>query len=78
MGMLFCFQTGRRGVKEHIGTEDILHEKKRVENPVDKRYVLGVETKYLNRRFYYRPENIEKGEQGMPPVSYTHLRAHET
>ena len=72
-----CFFVSRQGeeyflrVKEHIGTEDILHEKKRVENPVDKRYVLGVETKYLNRRFYYRPENIEKGEQGMPQNEVT-------
>lgn len=40
-------------VKEHIGKEDILHEKKVISHPVGKKYLLGVETRYLNRRFYY-------------------------
>lgn len=41
-------------VKEHIGTEDICHEKKEIVNPVGKKLLLGVETKYLSRRFYYK------------------------
>ncbi len=41
-------------VKEHIGTEDICHPKEILpEEPVGKQYVLGVETEYLHRRFYY-------------------------
>lgn len=40
-------------VKEHIGREDIFHEKHVIANPEGKIYVLGVETRYLNRRFYF-------------------------
>ena len=40
-------------VKEHIGKEDICHEKHIVANPEGKQYMLGVETRYLNRRFYF-------------------------
>ena len=40
-------------VKEHIGKEDICHTKEEITNPVGEQYVLGVETRYLRRQFYY-------------------------
>lgn len=48
-------------VREHIGKEDVFHEKKMVSAPAGKQYLLGVETKYLNRRFYFKElkEEIE-------------------
>lgn len=41
-------------VKEHIGKEDILHERHMLDCPVGKQCLLGVETEYLKRRFYYK------------------------
>lgn len=40
-------------VREHIGSEDIFHEKIKTAMPVGKKYLMGVRTDYLNRRFYY-------------------------
>lgn len=40
-------------VKEHIGKEDICHPKKIIEEAAGQKYVLGVETRYLARSFYY-------------------------
>ncbi len=40
-------------VKEHIGKEDICHTKEALCNPVGEEIVLGVETRYLQRDFYY-------------------------
>ena len=40
-------------VKEHIGKEDISHTKEELINPVGEQYILGVETRYLRRQFYY-------------------------
>ena len=40
-------------VKEHIGKEDICHTKEALNAPVGEQYVLGVETRYLRRQFYY-------------------------
>ena len=40
-------------VKEHIGKEVICHTKEEITNPVGEQYVLGVETRYLRRQFYY-------------------------
>lgn len=54
-----CLYLSRQGeeyflqVKEHIGREDICHEKHPVREPEGKIYVLGVETRYLNRRFFF-------------------------
>ena len=62
-----CFFVSRCGeeyflqVKEHIGTEDIPHEKKVIEDPSGKQYLLGVETRYLNRKFYFR--ELNSGEE---------------
>lgn len=50
-------------VKEHIGTEDICHPKTFFdENPVGERFILGVETEYLHRRFYCGKVEEEKRE----------------
>lgn len=46
-------------VREHIGNEDRYHEKKKLDEPVGKTYVLGVETNYLNRKFFAS----EKGQK---------------
>ncbi len=60
-----CFYISKRGgeyflqVKEHIGRENILHEKTVIEDPAGKQYLLGVETDYLNRRFYYKEEESD-------------------
>lgn len=40
-------------VKEHIGKEDISHMKEELIDSVGEQYVLGVETRYLRRQFYY-------------------------
>lgn len=40
-------------VKEHIGKEDICHTKEELSYPVGEQYILGVETRYLHRKFYY-------------------------
>ena len=40
-------------VKEHIGKEDIAHPIEKLVDPIGKYIVLGVNTKYLNRSFYY-------------------------
>ena len=58
-------------VKEHIGKEDITHTPEKLVDPVGKRLVLGVDTKYLNRSFYYgvAEENVKVvGE--LPNVYY--------
>lgn len=47
-------------VREHIGKEDIFHEKIIISCPAGKKYLLGVETRYLNRRFYYKELKEEK------------------
>ena len=47
-------------VKEHIGKEDIAHEKISVSHPAGKKFLLRVETDYLNRKFYYR--ELEEGK----------------
>ncbi len=60
-----CFYISKQGgeyflqVKEHIGRENILHEKAVIEDPAGKQYLLGVETDYLNRRFYYKEEESD-------------------
>lgn len=40
-------------VKEHIGKEDIEHSIEKLVDPVGKRIILGVNTEYLNRNFYF-------------------------
>lgn len=40
-------------VKEHIGKEDIVHTALKLIDPVGKHIVLGVDTRYLVRKFYY-------------------------
>lgn len=40
-------------VREHIGKEDIDHAIEKLKDPTGKRLVLGVDTKYLERSFYY-------------------------
>lgn len=40
-------------VKEHIGKVDLYHDKRFITDPEGEAYILGVETKYLQRRFYY-------------------------
>lgn len=54
-------------VKEHIGKEDICHTKEVVDNPVGERYILGVETKYLQRTFYYG--KVEEERKRMKELS---------
>lgn len=60
-------------VKEHIGTEDICHVKKEISYPVGKKYLLGVQTEYLSRRFYYKvpDENVSavSGEETVTALS---------
>ncbi|MBQ9927106.1 MAG: family 43 glycosylhydrolase [Lachnospiraceae bacterium] len=41
-------------IREHIGAEDIYHERKVIENPVGCNYCFGVHAEYLQRNFYYR------------------------
>ena len=57
-------------VKEHIGREDICHEKHVIANPEGKRYVLGVETRYLNRRFYLGEKEGERTTAAELPNVY--------
>lgn len=40
-------------VKEHIDKVDMCHDREIVDNPEGESYILGVETKYLQRSFYY-------------------------
>lgn len=71
-----CFYLSRQNdeyflqVKEHIGREDIIHEKKTVDYPTGKQYLFGVETKYLNRRFYYKENGTEITVAKLPNVYY--------
>ncbi len=60
-------------IREHIGLEDIFHERKMIENPVGNSYRLGVHTKYLQRSFYYQnlSKDIKAVEmQTLPNVYY--------
>lgn len=50
-------------VKEHIGEKDVCHGKERLTDPAGKQYVLGVETRYLQRRFYYMAKQENPGDQ---------------
>lgn len=60
-----CFYFSRKEevyflqVREHIGREDVFHEKLEIADPAGKKYLLGVETSYLNRRFYYKEPSGE-------------------
>lgn len=49
-------------VKEHIGAEDIPHERMAVDCAAGSLYALGVETDNLNRRFYYKAVSDPKNE----------------
>lgn len=61
-----CFFVSKEGetyflqVKEHIGKEDICHTKEVLNSPVGGQYILGVETRYLQRQFYYGKVEEEK------------------
>lgn len=58
-------------VKEHIGKVDIPHDKEMIDNPVGGKYILGVSTKYLHRRFYYgKLEGETKTITEVPCVYY--------
>ncbi|MGN0377121.1 MAG: family 43 glycosylhydrolase [Suilimivivens sp.] len=48
-------------VKEHIGKADVIHDKEVIACPTGKQYLLGVETKYLNRKFYYKNLDAKTG-----------------
>lgn len=52
-------------VREHIGKEDIDHKIEKLHAPVGKRLMLGVDTAYLERRFYYAAagENVKTAEE---------------
>ena len=54
-------------VKEHIGKKDICHTKEALISPVGEQYVLGVETRYLRRRFYYG--KIGEGRKNVSELS---------
>ena len=54
-------------VKEHIGKEDICHTKEELITPVGEQYVLGVETRYLRRQFYYG--RIGEGRKNVTELS---------
>lgn len=58
-------------VKEHIGKEDICHEKAVITCSLKESYLLGVETRYLNRRFYYK--ELGKENKTDNEVSVTEL-----
>lgn len=47
-------------MKEHIGKEDICHTKETLNSPVGRQYILGVDTRYLQRQFYYGKVEEEK------------------
>ena len=72
--MLFLFKRERfffLQVKEHIGKADIPHDKEMIDNPAGGKYMLGVETKYLHRRFYYgKLEGETKTITELPNVYY--------
>lgn len=62
-------------VKEHIGEKDICHTKRPLEDPaqspVGRQIVLGVETRYLHRTFYYRAaDGKRKNLEELPDVYY--------
>lgn len=52
-------------VREHVGKEDIAHRIEKLRNPVGRRLVLGVDTNYLERSFYYiaAGENVKTVEK---------------
>ncbi len=62
-------------VKEHIGKVDIPHDKEMIDNPVDGKYMLGVETKYLHRRFYYG--KLEEEVKTITEVPYVYYLCDE-
>ena len=41
-------------IKEHIGLQDNIHDRKIIDNPVGYKCMFGVKTEYLKRSFYYR------------------------
>ena len=49
-------------VREHIGREDIYHEKAEVKEPEGRLFWIGVDTKYLKRRFYFRAFSGKAGD----------------
>ncbi|MCM1252111.1 MAG: family 43 glycosylhydrolase [Clostridium sp.] len=58
-------------VKEHIGKEDIRHTREELGSPVGEQYILGVETRYLHRQFYYgKVEEERKTVVELPNVYY--------
>ncbi len=62
-------------VKEHIGEKNICHTKQTLENPAQssaiRQIVLGVETRYLQRTFYYRAaDGKRKNLEELPDVYY--------
>lgn len=58
-------------VREHIGREDIDHKKEKLVSQIDGHLVLGVETNYLRRRFYYTiAEKSAKTVEELPDVYY--------
>lgn len=52
-------------VREHIGKEDIDHPIEKLGDPTGRRLLLGVDTKYLERSFYYTAagENVKTVER---------------
>ena len=52
-------------VREHIGKEDIDHPIEKLDDPVGRSLMLGVDTKYLERSFYYTAagENVKTVER---------------
>lgn len=58
-------------VREHIGREDIDHRKEKLVSQIDGHLVLGVETNYLQRRFFYAvEEESAKTVEELPDVYY--------
>lgn len=58
-------------VREHIGTKDIDHGIENLGDPVSSRLVLGVDTRYLERSFYYRAAGkTEKTVERLSDVYY--------
>lgn len=55
-------------VKEHIGEKEVCHGKERLVAPAGKQYILGVETRYLHRRFYFAAkEQMASSKQAASP-----------
>ena len=50
-------------IREHIGLEDIFHDRKMVDSPVGYKMILGVKTEYLKRSFYYQLQTDKQEEQ---------------